>query len=293
MLVYPVDQATPRPSNQYIGRFLARSRQHGYKVMDRVAGRHPTAGRWIAATVASTVIRTRPRQLFGRLANRVPVRLKPDEPVFEHDDRGTRPLTVQEQAVAADIDQFLCRRNDSHRPGCRRRRRARPGGRRAGATSTAAGGDHHRDREEPPPPRASMKKRCHRGLVVFWESGGSRMARRAAISEPRPERDRVGAGAPAVSCGSQPADPCPTSSSVVDSPPYASPLAAATSPRWPWAARRIAPRRRTSARVARTSSGEDVGWPREILLASASLAHRVGFAAVQTLHPPMPADQTG
>ena len=62
MLVYPVDQATPRPSNQYIGRFLARSRQHGYKVMDRVASRHPTAGRWIAATVAGTVIRTRPRQ---------------------------------------------------------------------------------------------------------------------------------------------------------------------------------------------------------------------------------------
>ena len=122
----------------------------------------------------------------------------------------------------------------------------------------------------------------------------SRMDRREATARGlSPSLFAFAATVPDVSCGNRLAVPCRTSSSVVGSRAYASPQAAATSPRWTCAARRIAPRRRTSARVARTSSGEDVGWPREILLASASLAHRVGFAGVQTLHPPMSADQTG
>src|SRR4051794_31692832 len=41
----------------------------------------------------------------------------------------------------------------------------------------------------------------------------------------------------------------------------------------------------TSACVARTSAGENIGWSRQVLLVSAPRAHRVGFAAVQTAPP--------
>src|SRR3954465_9644731 len=47
-----------------------------------------------------------------------------------------------------------------------------------------------------------------------------------------------------------------------------------------------------SACVTRTSACEDVGWSREILLMSTSLAHRVGLATVQSLHPTMPPNPT-